>query len=137
MGLTGYDKDDMEQPMSEAPINRPANVVLAFVEAWNHRDPNALAALFDDDAEFVNVTGLWWHARRDPKRSRVWADPNLQGLVAADDRRQSEAAVGRDRGRPRAHDARWPGFSGRDHHAAAPLECDVIRGSSDAGRRSV
>lgn len=34
-----------------------------FVDAWNHRDPDALAALFDQDAEFVNVTGLWWHTR--------------------------------------------------------------------------
>jgi hypothetical protein len=25
------------------------------VEAWNHRDADALAALVDDDAEFVNV----------------------------------------------------------------------------------
>lgn len=32
-----------------------------FVEAWNARDPDALASLFDEDAEFVNVTGLWWH----------------------------------------------------------------------------
>jgi len=35
-----------------------------FVEAWNRRDPDALASLFDSDAEFVNVTGLWWHDRR-------------------------------------------------------------------------
>ena len=36
-----------------------------FLEAWNHRDPDALAALFDKDAEFVNVTGLWWHTREE------------------------------------------------------------------------
>lgn len=34
-----------------------------FVEAWNKRDPDALASLFDEDADFVNVTGLWWHDR--------------------------------------------------------------------------
>ena len=34
-----------------------------FVEAWNRRDPDALASLFDEDAEFVNVVGLWWHDR--------------------------------------------------------------------------
>jgi uncharacterized protein (TIGR02246 family) len=34
-----------------------------FVQAWNTRNADALASLFDDDAEFVNVTGLWWHDR--------------------------------------------------------------------------
>ncbi len=34
-----------------------------FVAAWNRRDTDALAALFDAQAEFVNVTGLWWHDR--------------------------------------------------------------------------
>jgi hypothetical protein len=106
-----------------------------FVDAWNHRDPDALAALFDTDAEFVNVTGLWWHTRDEiRKRSRVRADPDLQRLVAAGERRQSEAAIGRDCGCPRAHDAHWPDVSGRDHGAATTLECDVICRPSDAGR---
>jgi uncharacterized protein (TIGR02246 family) len=34
-----------------------------FVEAGNNRDPDTLASIFDADAEFVNVTGLWWHNR--------------------------------------------------------------------------
>ncbi len=34
-----------------------------FVQAWNTRNADALASLFDEDAEFVNVTGLWWHDR--------------------------------------------------------------------------
>ena len=38
--------------MNEVPINRPEDVVVMFVEAWNHRDPDAVAALFDTDAEF-------------------------------------------------------------------------------------
>ena len=41
----------------------PDTVPSLFVEAWNRRDPGALASLFDEDAEFVNVTGLWWHDR--------------------------------------------------------------------------
>ena len=41
----------------------PDAIAGAFAEAWNRRDPDALAALFDDDAEFVNVVGLWWHSR--------------------------------------------------------------------------
>jgi uncharacterized protein (TIGR02246 family) len=84
--------------MSEAPINRPEDVVVMFVDAWNHRDPDALAALFDTDAEFVNVTGLWWHTR-DQIRSahaygltRIFKDSSLRA------RHQSESVVGRDRG---------------------------------------
>jgi len=42
---------------------RPKDVPRLFVEAWNKRDPDALASLFDSHAEFVNVTGLWWHDR--------------------------------------------------------------------------
>ncbi len=33
------------------------------MQAWNRRDADRLAALFEADAEFVNVTGLWWHDR--------------------------------------------------------------------------
>ncbi len=44
-------------------LDRPDDVPVAFVAAWNARDPDAIAALFDEGAEFVNVTGLWWHDR--------------------------------------------------------------------------
>lgn len=43
--------------------DRPQDIPRLFVEAWNKRDPDALASLFDSHAEFVNVTGLWWHDR--------------------------------------------------------------------------
>ena len=42
---------------------RPEQIPSLFAEAWNSRDPDSLASLFEDDAEFVNVTGLWWHDR--------------------------------------------------------------------------
>jgi len=54
------------------PIGRPEDVVATFVEAWNQRDPDALAALFDDDAEFVNVTGLWWHTREEIRKAHAY-----------------------------------------------------------------
>lgn len=44
-------------------LDRPESIPEAFVEAWNRRDPDALASIFDEDAEFVNVVGLWWHDR--------------------------------------------------------------------------
>lgn len=44
-------------------LHQPEQVARAFVEAWEDRDPDAIAALFVADADFVNVTGLWWHDR--------------------------------------------------------------------------
>jgi len=35
----------------------------AFVEDWNRHDIKSLGSLFADDAQFVNVIGLWWHGR--------------------------------------------------------------------------
>jgi uncharacterized protein (TIGR02246 family) len=42
---------------------RADEIPALFVHAWNSRDPDALASLFDEDAEFVTVTGMWWHDR--------------------------------------------------------------------------
>ena len=44
-------------------LSTPESIPQAFTEAWNARDASQLAALFDEDAEFINVTGLWWHSR--------------------------------------------------------------------------
>jgi uncharacterized protein (TIGR02246 family) len=38
-------------------------VVDRFVQAWNDHDIRAFAALFAEDAEFVNAIGLHWHGR--------------------------------------------------------------------------
>ena len=42
----------------------PQDIPALFARAWNARDADALASLFDEDAEFVNVTGLCWHDRQ-------------------------------------------------------------------------
>ena len=42
-------------------------VVNAFAETWNRHDMNAFAELFAEDAEFVNVVGLWWKGRSEIK----------------------------------------------------------------------
>ena len=36
------------------------------------RDPDALASLFDSQAEFVNVTGLWWHDRASIRKAHAY-----------------------------------------------------------------
>ena len=46
-------------------LAQPEDLPVKWVEAWNRRDSEALASLFTDDAEFVNVVGLWWHNRQD------------------------------------------------------------------------
>jgi uncharacterized protein (TIGR02246 family) len=57
---------DVEPPQS------PEDVPRRFAEAWNARDADALAALFEPDAEFVNVTGLWWHDREAIRRAHAY-----------------------------------------------------------------
>lgn len=41
----------------------PRDIAEEFASAWNSADPDALAALFVEDADFVNVVGLWWTNR--------------------------------------------------------------------------
>ncbi|WPP49866.1 YybH family protein [Catalinimonas niigatensis] len=49
--------------MKYSEADSPERIPKIFVEAWNQRDAAKLASLFDEDAEFINVTGLWWHNR--------------------------------------------------------------------------
>jgi uncharacterized protein (TIGR02246 family) len=51
---------------------RPEQIPSLFAEAWNRRDPDSLAALFEDDAEFVNVAGLWWHDRTSIRKAHAY-----------------------------------------------------------------
>lgn len=44
-------------------MQSPEEVVEGWEAAWNSGDADALASLFAEDAEFVNVVGLWWHTR--------------------------------------------------------------------------
>ncbi len=41
----------------------PGDMPAAFARAWASRDGAAIGALFAEDADFVNVVGLWWHDR--------------------------------------------------------------------------
>ncbi|SDI83799.1 conserved hypothetical protein [Arthrobacter subterraneus] len=43
--------------------DRPEALIDAFVAAWNKADADALAELFVEDADFVNVVGMWWTSR--------------------------------------------------------------------------
>lgn len=54
------------------PIESPDQIPLQFVEAWNLRDASSIAELFAEDAEFVNVTGLWWHSREAIEKAHAY-----------------------------------------------------------------
>jgi uncharacterized protein (TIGR02246 family) len=38
-------------------------VATAFIADWNRHEMKSFAGLFAEDADFVNVIGLWWHGR--------------------------------------------------------------------------
>ncbi|MEM9327067.1 MAG: SgcJ/EcaC family oxidoreductase [Bacteroidota bacterium] len=46
-------------------MEQPEDMPLKFQEAWKARNAIQLANLFSEDAQFVNVVGLWWHRRED------------------------------------------------------------------------
>ncbi|TFL20095.1 YybH family protein [Jannaschia formosa] len=54
-------------------VPAPQDFVPAFVAAWMARDGERLAALFAPDADFVNVTGIWWQDRPAIARAHAYA----------------------------------------------------------------
>lgn len=42
-----------------------------FEAAWNRHDMKALAALFAEDADFVNVAGTWWKGRQEIEQAHA------------------------------------------------------------------
>ena len=48
-----------------AETDGPKALVDGFVSAWNAHDMKAFARLFAEDADFVNVAGMWWKGRAD------------------------------------------------------------------------
>ena len=63
--------------LDPAALENPDDVPAAFAEAWNRRDAASIAALFDEDAEFVNVVGLWWHDRTAIERAHAYGLAHL------------------------------------------------------------
>lgn len=54
---------------SGQPIHSPQEIPSRFAKAWNERDANKIAALFDEDADFINVVGIWWNNREDIQKA--------------------------------------------------------------------
>ncbi len=51
----------------------PEDIPRLFAEHWNAGDADALAGLFAEDADFVNVVGLWWRRRKDIRKAHAYA----------------------------------------------------------------
>lgn len=65
--------------MSFKKAKKPDEIPALFVEAWIARDADMLASLFTEDAEFVNVVGLWWHNRGDIRRAHAYGFEKIFG----------------------------------------------------------
>ncbi|REL24117.1 SgcJ/EcaC family oxidoreductase [Rhodohalobacter sp. SW132] len=50
-------------------MHSPDMIPARFTEAWNERDADKIAAIFDENAEFVNVVGIWWHSREEIRKA--------------------------------------------------------------------
>lgn len=51
--------------MKYKPVRNANEVVDRFAEAWNNNNPDGIANLFYEHADFVNVTGKWWDNKTD------------------------------------------------------------------------
>ena len=51
----------------------PEDVPRRFAACWNAGDADGLAELFAEDADFVNVVGLWWRRRKDIRKAHAYA----------------------------------------------------------------
>jgi uncharacterized protein (TIGR02246 family) len=54
---------DPPPPDRAAEVAAVKGVGAALVNDWNRHDMKDFGSLFADDAQFVNVIGLWWHSR--------------------------------------------------------------------------
>jgi len=76
-------------PTGYGPSDRPERIAERWVAAWNALDADGIARLFDAEAEFVNVTGLWWHSRDAIRRAHaygfetIFADSTISVLDTA------------------------------------------------------
>lgn len=53
-----------ERSPAERPLTEPLDLLREFARAWDAKDAEAIGRLFVEDADYVNVVGLWWTGRR-------------------------------------------------------------------------
>lgn len=79
------------EELPATPQTTPETIPALFARAWNDRDADALAALFDEDAEFVDVNGQCWHDRESIRRAHAGTGPD--GIVIDSTLAPGEATV--------------------------------------------
>jgi uncharacterized protein (TIGR02246 family) len=103
---------------------RPEDLLHQFAVCWNAGDAAGLGALFAEDADFVNVVGLWWRRRRDIARAHNYAFQryfrNAQLSLEEIAVRQLRDDVATVHGRWRLEGQRDPGG------AEAPARCGIM-----------
>jgi uncharacterized protein (TIGR02246 family) len=52
-------------------------VLGSFDEAFNRHDADAVAALYTDDAEFINISGMWWRRKAEIRRGTAFVLANI------------------------------------------------------------
>lgn len=57
----------------------PKSIITGFQQAWNVHDAEALAELCVEDAQFVNVTGLWWSNRQQIRTAHQFGFDHIFG----------------------------------------------------------
>lgn len=68
----------------------PDDIPNLFVHYWNDRNADGIASLFTQDAEFINVVGLWWHNREDIRKAH---DYGLKVIFNASDLKLTRVKV--------------------------------------------
>lgn len=63
----------------DAVLQHPEDVAHRFGEAWEHKDADAIAALFVEDADFVNVVGFWWTRREQIRHNHAYGFEHIFG----------------------------------------------------------
>lgn len=70
-------------------VSKPEDAATSFADAWNRHDMDDFAALFANDANFVNVVGVWWKNRTEIEAAHrathetMFRDSRLEGDVSA------------------------------------------------------
>lgn len=49
---------------AKTPLTEPIQLVHEYMSAWDAKDAEGIGRLFVEDADFINVVGLWWTGRR-------------------------------------------------------------------------
>jgi uncharacterized protein (TIGR02246 family) len=69
IGATGIAIADESVARHGTEASAASAAAVGFVDDWNAHDMRRFAELFTEDADFVNVIGLWWHGRSEIQKA--------------------------------------------------------------------